>query len=842
MAIGAVAAAALSAARSAEAQTVTLFTTQDDFTGWANSGPVVSNGPTNTYDSDGSTTNGYGNTTNPGGTAVVGAGSLQINTGSNAIGYTYTAFSPNELNNQSFMNLIDPGSVGGTTVAYSGTMYMTYTVPSFVGPDVYYQFGIDLAYPGSGYYSPYFETSLTPATTVDGLSTVTATIPYTIKAGSGGSFTISPFLNAGVYGSGVSGTSNVMTAPFYIDDIAVSGTPPLTFSDATASWVTNGSSNWETAANWSSSPAIPGGVGSQITFDNNGGAITANPTVTLSNPVSATLLTFGNASGGPAVNYMIASGAPAASIAVSTEIDADSGTHAINVPVSGTGVNFYFGIASGASLALSNFTDTTNDSITVTNPLSNQPGGGTLSLSATLRCNLTVDDTAVTFLSGSSGFIFGLNVNTGSVVNLGANTWNTNSIGSDGTGEIIVPTGGILYTGEYSGNTVTYSGTFGGGGSIVVGEGGSTNATPSTLALYGNNSTFTGTITAGSTSAAGAYTLAVGSANSLGGGSVILDGGILQAIGGFIGTQNVVVTANGGTVDTDGPGVGANGTAITLGAISSTATGAMLSKINTGILTTTSIRGVGLSISGGTSGAASTVQIAQNNGTLAGAQAGVSVLTSLTIENTGSYTSTLDLTNNSLIVRAGTGVAAGVLSEIESGRNNNFAGGLWTGTGITSSLAAAKPTLTAVGMIVNDNGSGQPLVTTFEGQTVADGDVLVKYTYVGDALLTGHITASDYVQIDNAFNNNSNVNNTPLTGWYNGDFNYDGVVNGDDYSLIDNAYNSQESVTFDGTSAGPAEVASDTEQVASPAVPEPTTLTLIGLGAGGLMVRRRRRN
>jgi hypothetical protein len=145
-------------------------------------------------------------------------------------------------------------------------------------------------------------------------------------------------------------------------------------------------------------------------------------------------------------------------------------------------------------------------------------------------------------------------------------------------------------------------------------------------------------------------------------------------------------------------------------------------------------------------------------------------------------------------------------------------------------------------MIVNDNGSGQPLVTTFEGQTVADGDVLVKYTYVGDALLTGHITASDYVQIDNAFNNNSNVNNTPLTGWYNGDFNYDGVVNGDDYSLIDNAYNSQESVTFDGTSAGPAEVASDTEQVASPAVPEPTTLTLIGLGAGGLMVRRRRRN
>jgi len=48
---------------------------------------------------------------------------------------------------------------------------------------------------------------------------------------------------------------------------------------------------------------------------------------------------------------------------------------------------------------------------------------------------------------------------------------------------------------------------------------------------------------------------------------------------------------------------------------------------------------------------------------------------------------------------------------------------------------------------------------------------------------------------------------------------------------------------YDGTSAGPAEIiAGDTEQVASPAVPELTTLTLIGMGAAGLMVRRRRRN
>jgi hypothetical protein len=123
----------------------------------------------------------------------------------------------------------------------------------------------------------------------------------------------------------------------------------------------------------------------------------------------------------------------------------------------------------------------------------------------------------------------------------------------------------------------------------------------------------------------------------------------------------------------------------------------------------------------------------------------------------------------------------------------------------------------------------------------------VKYTYYGDATLTGSVTAADYVQIDNAFNNNSNPLNTPLTGWYNGDFNYDGVINGDDYTLIDNAFNSQGQATFAGVSAGPAEmIANDSEQIASPAVaapavPEPCTFGLIGLGAAGLLARRRRR-
>jgi hypothetical protein len=158
----------------------------------------------------------------------------------------------------------------------------------------------------------------------------------------------------------------------------------------------------------------------------------------------------------------------------------------------------------------------------------------------------------------------------------------------------------------------------------------------------------------------------------------------------------------------------------------------------------------------------------------------------------------------------------------------------------------------ALAAVINDtNQSGTlsttPLMSTFDGVPVADGDILVKYTYYGDATLTGSVTAADYLQIDNAYSYNQAHPSTPLTGWYNGDFNYDGVINGDDYSLIDNAYNSQGSASFAGVSAGPANmIAGDTDQiapaaVASPAVPEPGTFSLIGLGAVGLLARRRRR-
>jgi uncharacterized repeat protein (TIGR03803 family) len=156
----------------------------------------------------------------------------------------------------------------------------------------------------------------------------------------------------------------------------------------------------------------------------------------------------------------------------------------------------------------------------------------------------------------------------------------------------------------------------------------------------------------------------------------------------------------------------------------------------------------------------------------------------------GSWAGSLDLGNNDLDVAQGN--VAQLTSEVAQG----FATGA---NGIYSSAAAADSThLTTLGVIQNSvdgtttgaalYGDGSPL-GTFDGTNPANTDVLVKYTYFGDANLDGKVDGSDYTRIDAGFL--SRGASHPLTGWFIGDFNYDGVINGSDYTLIDNAFNRQ---------------------------------------------------
>jgi hypothetical protein len=199
---------------------------------------------------------------------------------------------------------------------------------------------------------------------------------------------------------------------------------------------------------------------------------------------------------------------------------------------------------------------------------------------------------------------------------------------------------------------------------------------------------------------------------------------------------------------------------------------------------------------------------------------------SITGDSTNGWQGQLDLGSNDLIVHNGD--LPTITSQIQSGLNK-AASGYWNGQGITSSAAATDAThLTALGVISNANG----LYSTFDGQSVSNTDVLVKYTYFGDANLDGKVNGTDYTLIDNGFN-------TGLSGWLNGDFNYDGVINGDDYMLIDNAFNIQPAPLVSGVT--PAElIATDTAQVAV-AVPEPGNLSLLFLGTTAFCKGRRRR-
>jgi Passenger-associated-transport-repeat/PEP-CTERM motif len=193
--------------------------------------------------------------------------------------------------------------------------------------------------------------------------------------------------------------------------------------------------------------------------------------------------------------------------------------------------------------------------------------------------------------------------------------------------------------------------------------------------------------------------------------------------------------------------------------------------------------------------------------------------------SSGGWQGKMDLAGNDMIIVAG-GSSATVLTNTTNQLAQGFNGTTpWTGTaGIVSSTAASDGTsLSTLGVATG--------LTTFDGSVVPSTDVLVKYTYYGDANLNGHVDGTDYTMIDTGFGGGG-------TGWQYGDFNYDGHIDGSDYSLIDNTFNQQSSAGF------AAAVATNTAEIAAPsgstAVPEPASLGLLGISAIGLTARRRR--
>ena len=337
----------------------------------------------------------------------------------------------------------------------------------------------------------------------------------------------------------------------------------------------------------------------------------------------------------------------------------------------------------------------------------------------------------------------------------------------------------------FSGGTLSVTSSFTSGRAITIGSaGGTVDIAPSVTFGIGGNSlawsggtlttTDSGTLsiaqTTGSVSVATGSTLNIGPASK-----VVVAGSIDPFTDSTHPNQHVAIVDNG---------------SLTIAGVNSTING---------------ITGTG-SLTVGSATATSTVQLAPNSGG--------STLNSLSVLGN----STLDLTNNHLIINYGSGAdpIATIISEIELG----FHGDAWNGRGIISSTAAANPNY-GLGY-ADSRDPGNPAM-------LASGTLEIKYTLLGDADLNGIVNGIDFGILAANFNKG-------VTGWDEGDFDYNNIVNGLDFGDLAANFNKGNSGA-DATSALNAFAAAN-GLLAD--VPEPGIIGLTTITAIGALIRRRR--
>ena len=239
--------------------------------------------------------------------------------------------------------------------------------------------------------------------------------------------------------------------------------------------------------------------------------------------------------------------------------------------------------------------------------------------------------------------------------------------------------------------------------------------------------------------------------------------------------------------------------------------------------------GAGLTVSGGT---------AQIQSGLTSASAAL-VLPSLTLT-----AGTLDVTNNRLLIQSSTDITSTVRSAVHSGALS---------TTVTTSSGRA----TTVGYLKGSDYITLSDSSIFGGATVNSNDVVARWTYAGDINLDGHVDLRDFRLMDAGYLQGFDGSSGHIAAWLNGDVTGatsgsppDGIVDSNDFAAAVAAiggttlgdqmfslYSSELGAGFE--QAYKADIAYAGIQ---DTVPEPGSLTLLGLGAGGLLATKRRRS
>ncbi len=244
--------------------------------------------------------------------------------------------------------------------------------------------------------------------------------------------------------------------------------------------------------------------------------------------------------------------------------------------------------------------------------------------------------------------------------------------------------------------------------------------------------------------------------------------------------------------------------------------------VNAGTLVVGHYHGLGnsnLTING-----TATTQLAAGITSTNAAGSGAVQLDLLSIAGGATPTAFFDITDNNLIVHNGD------YNTLNAQVTNSLYSGFWAGEGIGSSTANTDGNGDkAIGIVNNDDGGGGAFFSSWPSGADSGGavsttntDVLIRYTYFGDANLDG-ITDADE---DFSLWLTGSTSEGALGGWLFGDFNYDGQVdNSDDYALW-----------LTGATSGGSPLGGGVQPV-----PEPSTLLLAALGLAGVAAFARRR-